>query len=404
MAFASIKAHKLRSTLTILGVTVGVFSIISVMTAMSVLVNSIEKGMSQLGVNTFQVQKFPNFNSGGPRERQKYRNRKNIIYLDGIVVQQKTKRAKYVGIESWSGGQILENKLLNIKTNPNVEIVGENTDGLKTNNWPIEEGREFTQDEFNTAKNVCIIGGNTKEKLFQKQNAIGNTIDINGYPFTVIGIVKTQGGMLGGSNDNFAVIPLTKFFQLYGKDRNIHIMVQSFNRESFDDCIDEVRGIMRERHKLSPSDEDDFYIFSNESMIKQFNEFTFETRIGIMVISLIALLASGIGIMNIMLVSVTERTKEIGIRKSIGATKKNILTQFLMEAIILSQIGGIIGIIFGITLGNILAMYLEVPAVIPYNWVAIGFVSCLLVGVGFGVYPSWKASKLNPIDALRYEN
>jgi putative ABC transport system permease protein len=154
---------------------------------------------------------------------------------------------------------------------------------------------------------------------------------------------------------------------------------------------------------VNPGDEDDFYIFSNDSMIEQFNDFTKYLRLGIMLVSAIALLAAGVGIMNIMLVSVTERTREIGIRKAIGAKKTNILSQFILEAIVISELGGMLGIMLGIIVGNLVAIMLEVPAVIPWDWVAIGFVSCSLIGITFGVYPAWKASNLDPIESLRYE-
>jgi putative ABC transport system permease protein len=154
---------------------------------------------------------------------------------------------------------------------------------------------------------------------------------------------------------------------------------------------------------VKPGEEDDFYMWSNDSMISQFNEFTRYVRVGIIVISAIALLAAGVGIMNIMLVSVTERTREIGIRKAIGARRDNILSQFILEAVIISQLGGVIGIIVGIVGGNLVAMMLEIPPVIPYDWVAVGFISCSIIGIVFGVYPAWKAANLDPIESLRYE-
>jgi len=180
-------------------------------------------------------------------------------------------------------------------------------------------------------------------------------------------------------------------------------MVKALNREVYDDCLEQSRAILRAARKVQPGEEDDFGYFSSESLITQFNELTFYFRMGVLVVSCIALLAAGIGIMNIMLVSVTERTREIGIRKAIGAQKRDILSQFIIEAIILCEMGGIVGVLFGIIGGNVVGLLLEVPAVIPWDWAAIGLSVCSLVGIIFGVYPAWKASGLDPVEALRYE-
>jgi putative ABC transport system permease protein len=179
--------------------------------------------------------------------------------------------------------------------------------------------------------------------------------------------------------------------------------VQAQNQETFDECMEQIRGVLRTLRHVTPGDDDDFFIWSNDSMIAQFNEFTKYVRLGIMLVSAIALLAAGVGIMNIMLVSVTERTREIGIRKAIGARKSNIRAQFILEAVIISEIGGLIGILLGLLAGNLVAVQFGIPAIIPYDWVAIGFLSCSFVGIVFGVYPAWKASNLDPIEALRYE-
>jgi putative ABC transport system permease protein len=402
MAIAAIRTNRLRSILTLLGITVGVFSIIAVMTAMGVLVNSIETGLSQLGANTFQIQRFPAFRSGSARERAKYRNRKDIIFAEGVRVKEKATLAKAVGLEAWSFGKVVatpDGK----KTNPNMQIAGEDIEGFTTNNWTIGDGRLFSQDELQSGKSVAVLGMGVVEKLFPKTDPIGQTIRVDGQEYQVVGVIERQGGMLGGNQDNFLAVPLTTFFDYYGKDREIHIMVQATSRDTYEDCIEQVRGILRAARQVAPGDDDDFSIFSNDSLIEQFNSVTEYVRLGIMLISAIALVAAGVGIMNIMLVSVTERTREIGIRKAIGAKKANIRTQFIMEAVVLSEFGGILGIVLGIVVGNLSALLLSVPPVIPYDWAAIGFIICSVIGVVFGVYPAWKASNLDPIESLRYE-
>jgi len=220
----------------------------------------------------------------------------------------------------------------------------------------------------------------------------------------VIGVLEKRGATLGSAAENFAIIPITTGLSRYGRSwQSVSVLVQAENQAVYDDTVEQVRGIMRVMRKVPPGKEDDFEIFSNDSMIAQFQSFTQTVRIGIAVISSIALVAAGIGIMNIMLVSVTERTKEIGIRRAIGAKKRNIMSQFIMEAVMLCQVGGIIGVILGIAGGNAAAFYLELPPTIPFDWAALGLLICSIVGVVFGVYPAFKAANLDPIESLRYE-
>jgi len=219
----------------------------------------------------------------------------------------------------------------------------------------------------------------------------------------VIGVFDSKGSAMGGNNDNFVVIPLSKFLNEFGKQRSLNIMIKAKSPEVYDQCMEEARMALRVVRKVDPGKEDDFEIFSNESLISTFNDFTKYVKMGVGFISFISLLAAGVGIMNIMLVSVTERTKEIGLRKSVGARKGNILSQFITEAIVLCQIGGLVGIGLGILGGNLAAVAFSLPAVFPVDWALIGFALCAFIGVVFGVYPAWKAANLDPIEALRYE-
>ncbi len=403
MALAAIRASKLRSILTLLGVVVGVFSIISVMTAVGVLRNSIEEGINQLGANTFQIQKFSNEFDSSPEQRRRMRNRKDITYEQALAVRDKATLAEEVGIESWQFGRTVFWK--GQKTNPNIQVAGENLEGLVTNDWNVGNGRGFTQQDLDMNQSVAILGLTVAERLFPPMiNPVGETIRVDGSLYQIIGVFEKKGGSLGGNQDNFVCIPLTTYFQKYGKTgENIHIMVKALSREVVDDAIEQCRGILRAARKVAPGEPDDFSYFSNDSVVKQFNDFTLYLRLGVLLVSSISLLAAGVGIMNIMLVSVTERTREIGIRKSIGALKRDILTQFIIEAVILCEIGGIIGIVAGVAGGNMVGVLLEVPAIIPWDWVAIGIASCSLVGLTFGVYPAWKAANLDPIEALRFE-
>jgi putative ABC transport system permease protein len=402
MALAALRTNKLRSILTLLGIAVGVFSIIAVMTAMGVLLNSIESGLTQLGANTFQVQKYPAMHSDSPAEHAKLRNRKDIKYPQGLLVKEHATLAKAVGLESWKFGRTVITPG-GKKTNPNIQIAGENIEGFATNNWDIGDGRLFTPDEYNNARNVAVLGMGVSEKVFPRVDPIGQIVRVDGEDYQVIGVIERKGQMLGGNQDNFVCVPLTTYFNVYGKDRSINIMVEAANRETYDDCVEQVRGILRVARQVPPGEEDDFAFFSNDSLIDQFNDITKYVRLGIMLVSAIALIAAGVGIMNIMLVSVTERTREIGIRKAIGARKNSIMSQFILEAVVISEFGGIVGVILGIISGNLLALTLNVPPIIPYDWAAIGLIVCSIVGIAFGVYPAWKAANLDPIESLRYE-
>jgi putative ABC transport system permease protein len=220
----------------------------------------------------------------------------------------------------------------------------------------------------------------------------------------VIGVLESKGAMQGGEQDNFAIIPISTGLNRYGRAwRSLSILVRARDAASYDDTVEQVRGLLRTIRKVPPGVEDDFELFSSDSMIAQFNTFTRMVRLGIAAISSIALLAAGIGIMNIMLVSVTERTREIGIRRAVGAKKRNIMAQFVMEAVMLCQVGGAAGVLLGLGGGNVAAHFLKAPAAIPVDWVVLGLVICSLVGVIFGTYPAYKAAQIDPIESLRYE-
>jgi putative ABC transport system permease protein len=402
MAIVSIKTNKLRSILTLLGIAVGVFSIIGVMTAMGVLISSIENGMTFLGANTFQVQKTSPMMTGDIKERLKMMNRKKITYEQALRVKESSTLAKAVGMFCYLNGSKVVVAEDGRKTNPSVNVSGRDIESFLANNWIIEDGRLFSQGEMNSGSYVAILGADVVKKLYPKSDPIGQTIRVDKRKFQVIGIVQSKGSVLGGGDESFVLIPLNTFFGIYGKDQEFSFKVQA-DAMAIDDCMEQVRGILRTARHVPPGAEDDFAIVSNDSLISQFNDFTKYLRLGIIIISSIALLAAGVGIMNIMLVSVTERTREIGIRKAVGARRNNIMTQFVLEAVLVSEFGGMIGIIFGILGGNIIALTMNASPVIPYDWVLIGFITCSFIGIVFGVYPAWKAANLDPIESLRYE-
>jgi len=403
MSFQSIKGNKLRTMLTMLGIVVGIFSIIVIMTIITMLQNSIENGFSQLGQDTFQIQKFPAMMMGGPGAWLKYRNRPDLTLDDFYRFQGlMAPHAKYVGAESWEQGIVV--KFNKEESNPNISVAGITADAMKTNNWTVSEGRDIRDIDVQYSNDVCDIGLDVVDKLFPNIDPVGQTIKVNGYPVKVIGVLDKSPALFGSSRDNRVIMPITLFQEIFGKiHRSLNITVMAPSKEAYESTIETATGYMRTIRKVGPGKDNDFDIFSNESLIQQINGITAGVKIGAMVISIIALIAAGVGIMNIMLVSVTERTREIGIRKAIGARKTTILSQFLIEAVTLCLIGGIIGIILGVGVGNIAGSALNAQMAIPVDWIIIGFTLCIFVGVIFGTYPAYKASNLDPIEALRYE-
>ncbi len=400
ISFQSVLNNKLRTSLTILGVVVGIFSIIVIMTIITMLQNSIENGLAMLNKNTFQIQKFDAIQTHG-RDRSQ-RNRKNITVEEAYRLKKVLTQAKYVGAEQWQFGKVV--KYSSRETNPNMYVGGQTVDAMRTNDFNVEYGRDFRESDVQNSTDVCIIGQEVVDKIFPHINPIGIMVRVDNQPLRVIGVLEKQPEMFGESNDNGVLIPLTTWQSMYGKYNNsAHIMVTAHSSEEYQDVIDAAIGHFRKIRKVEPGEPDDFSIFSNESMITTVNDITGPIKIGALVVSLIALLAAGVGIMNIMLVSVTERTREIGIRKAIGARRNSILIQFLIEAIILCFLGGIVGIIIGVGIGNLAGSFLSAQAAIPVDWVIIGISLCVMVGIIFGTYPAYKAANLDPIEALRYE-
>jgi putative ABC transport system permease protein len=401
MAFHAIAAHKLRSALTLLGVLIGVFSIIVVMTALRVMQSDIETKLSQLGINCFMIQKRPGLMFNGA-DWERYARRKNITYAMGRKLEERVTLPLNVGIETTFWGGQIETRFA--KTAPNVQLYGETPGSFPARNWLLAEGRILSEADVDGARDVVVLGATVAKTVFPFGSAVGERLKINGINYTVIGVLTAKGASLQGNQDNLAIVPVTTGMNRFGRwSRSLSILVQAPDRATFADTVDEARGAMRVIRKTPPGEPDDFEIVSNESLIAQFNKFTQVVRLGVAGISSIALIAAGIGIMNIMLVSVTERTREIGIRRAVGAKKRNIMTQFIIEAVLLCEVGGVLGVLLGIVGGNVTAWLLELPAVIPFDWALIGLGICSVVGVIFGTYPAWKAANLDPIESLRYE-
>jgi putative ABC transport system permease protein len=402
LALASLRASTLRSALTMLGIAVGVFSVIGVMTVISGLRGSIESGLNVLGANSFQITKFPAINFSDPRQR--FANRRDIDYPQAVRFQQLMEAEGDVAVSLQLARGGLRATYLDRRTNPNVRLVGADANFIDSLKYEVESGRNLEPGDIEFGRPIALLGADVASRLFPDSDPLGKSVRLDGRIYTIVGLLKAKGTSFGQSQDNLLVTPITQFLDTYGRARrSISVSVQSPSQEVFAAVQDRAIGVMRLVRGLEPEDPNDFEVFSNDSLIEAFNNIASVVAVAAFVISAIALLASGVGVMNIMLVSVTERTKEIGIRKSIGARKADILTQFLIEAVVLSLSGGLAGVLVGVLGGNAAAMFLNAGVVFPWLWATAGLLVCGGIGVAFGLYPAWKAASLDPIEALRHE-
>jgi putative ABC transport system permease protein len=409
MSLQAIRTNKLRSSLTLFGIVLGVASIIAVMTAVSSVQATMEKEMSILGAQTFQVQKWPSGFSTD-EERRKAMRRAPITLSDAQAIRDHVQSVDIVGAELWEFGFKAEYR--DKETNDNLSIVGGTPEYPQNNTHFVREGRNISQVDIKTARKVAVIGHAIAQMLYPFVDPVGRDIRIDGRKYQVIGVFDEKTSAFGSQYDNYVLIPVSTFVNTYGLtqgngfERSVNVTVHARTPELIDEAIEETRAVLRRVRGVPPGEEDDFEYFNSESSINQFNQMTAAVKVGAFVIGTIALLVAGIGIMNIMLVSVTERTKEIGVRKSLGARPPDILRQFLMEAVVLCNLGGLLGVALGLVLGNVLVKVVgsaSFESVLPMQWVVVGLLFCTSIGLIFGMLPAIKASRLHPIDALRFE-
>ncbi len=399
-AIDSLRANKLRSSLTLLAIAVGVFAIISANTAVLVLDTYFKDTLSLMGGDVITVTKTPTI-SMGPADWETYRNRADITIDQMERLQDQSRTATEVGpSRTYRTTRVT---FADRETEPNIGIRGGNEYFLNNNAYTLEEGRNFLPEDIDYSRAVAIIGADVESALFERESALGKVIRIEGRPYTVIGVTEAKGNVFGSTLDRFVVIPYSTLAGIYGRNQNIGIQIRAGSVDRIESAIDEITGVLRAIRKVDPANPNDFEISTNETLGSVFDNFTGTLYLIGFVIGGIVLLGAGIGVMNIMLVSVTERTREIGVRKAVGATRKAIVSQFLMESIAICQIGGVVGILLGAALGNAAAVWLETGIVIPWSSAVGGVIGMTVVGVLFGVYPAYKASRLDPIESLRYE-
>ncbi len=405
MSLGAIGSNKLRSFLTLVGVVLGVASIIGVMTAISIMQTTMEKEMTVLGTQTFQVQKWPN--NMGREQFRKAQKWPPVTLEEAQAIRENVASVDFVGTELWDGGKVASYR--GVTTEPNVTLCGGSPEYPENNTHYVEDGRNLSRMDMLASRRVAVLGNALAKELFPYADPIGKTITLDGRKFEVIGVFIRKVSAFGGGYDKMVLIPSGTYTQIYGLvdqqgfPRSVNVTVHAKTPELLQDAIENVRQVIRQKRNLRHDEEDNFFWFTSLSQIENFNNTTRGVKIGAFIMGGVALLVAGIGIMNIMLVSVTERTREIGIRKSLGAKRQNILLQFLLEAVVLCNVGGVIGIALGFALGNAFTFFTDFEANIPLGWALFGVFFCSLIGVVFGMIPALKASRLNPIDALRYE-
>ena len=400
----SIAGNRLRTILTSLIIAIGITSLVGILTAIDGIQNSVNSSFAGLGANTFNiVARQDAFRRGGRVQKQDA----PIDYFDAVQFKRRFPYGATISVSTMVAGAA-QAKFESKKTNPNVQVTGGDDAYLAVKGFTIKEGRNLSQNDLTYGRNVAILGSEVANTLFERKlNPINQVIRVLGKQYKIVGVLGKKGGFSGGGDDRIIFIPLDNARALAGTRQltfDITASVPSVSNQ--DEAIGEARGTMRLVRRDPLGQPDSFEIERADDLAKQTENITGYLRIGGFGIGFITLLGAAIALLNIMLVSVTERTREIGIRKSLGATPQRIREQFLIEAIVICILGGIGGILLGLGIGNLIAGLVsngEGGFVVPWLWMALGIVVCVSVGLFAGIYPAVRASRLDPIDALRYE-
>jgi putative ABC transport system permease protein len=394
----------LRSVLTLLIIAFGIMALVGILTAIDNAIFSLSDNFSRLGANSFSV--FPAREGvSGNRKGKKAKRADVISFKQAMAFKERFDFPAKVSLSAWCTGNAVV-KYEQEKTNPTVLLDGVDANHVFVKGYEIEYGRNFSEIEVNNGSNKAIIGMEIVKTLFddKPERALQKTIAVGNIKYRVIGILKSRGSTMNQSDDRRVLIPLMNGKRYYGSSKkNYRVEVAVLNPTDMDNAMAAATGLFRNIRKLKAAQDNDFRIFHSDSLVNIIKENTTNLRLGAVIIGLMTLLGAAIGLMNIMLVSVTERTREVGICKAIGATKQNILLQFLTEAIVICQLGGIVGILLGTLIGYGVAKAMDGNFYTPWNWIALAILVCMVVGVVSGLYPALKAARLDPIESLRHE-
>lgn len=403
ISVVSIRANALRTILTVLIIAVGITALIGILTAIDSLKSSIGDTFKDMGANTFTIQSFgSNYQVMNKRVRKK--SYSYISYRQAQELKERFSIPANVGVEVWVTGMATATAN-GLKTNPNVGVVGGDEGYLIANGVELDKGRMFSAFDLEVGNNVAIVGSELVKKLFpNKSDVLDEYISVSGFRYRIIGTFKPKGNNFGGGVDRWIVVPISNARVNFSQpNQSFYVNITPEDPTMMNDAIGEAESLFRQIRRLSPADESDFNIEQSDSVAQLMLEMMGSATIAAIVISFITLLGAAVGLMNIMLVAVTERTREIGTRKAIGATSNTIKQQFLFESILIGQLGGLLGIVFGMLVGNALPLIMGGSFTIPWFWMLVGVTVCFLVSVASGYIPAVRASRLDPIEALRYE-
>lgn len=403
ISFQSIRSNLLRTVLTILIIAIGITALVGILTAIESIRNSISTEFTRMGANTFSIEsRGMSIQIGKHRERTK--NYSFISYRQAQEFKQMFDFPATVSVSVWATGTGTL-KYQSEKTHPNVRVMGVDENFLLTAGHEIAQGRNFSANDIEDSRNIAILGSKVVSRLFgENTRPVGEIVSVGGSRYKVVGVLKERGSSFGFDDDNMCIIPYTNVRQYFSRPQmNYTINVMPADATLLDIATSEAEGIFRVVRNLSAADESDFHIKKSDNLADMLIENIQYVTLAATIIGIITLLGAAIGLMNIMLVAVSERTREIGIRKAIGATSTVIKQQFLFESIIIGQLGGALGIVFGILIGNMVSLMIGSPFIVPWGWILGGVLLCFIVGVVSGLFPAIKASKLDPITALRYE-
>jgi len=401
VAFKAIKSNRVRAVLTMAIIAFGIMALVGILTAIDGLKSTLTEQFTMMGANSFSITSRSMRVQMGARD-YRTKNHAHISYREAAEFKDRFQEPAWVSI-SFNASRLAEYRFRNNKTNPNINIIGSDENYLTIAGEELESGRNFSQEDLLSSRHVVIIGQDIVRFLFPGVDPLGKEIILPGLKLTVIGVIKSKGSSMMGT-DQVTIIPITTARQYFSRPNiTYNIGVMPYPSVSLDMMTSEAESIFRIIRNLDPRDESDFNVQKSDSIIEILMDNIKYVTLAATIIGLITLFGAAVGLMNIMLVSVTERTREIGVRKALGARKSVIRQQFLFESVIIGQMGGLLGIIAGIIIGNLVSLGMGSSFTVPWLWVIGGVIACFIVGIASGYFPAVKASAVDPIEALRYE-